>query len=108
MLAGPPDLLLCQNAYIRNALIFNYMNWKLIFLLSLFGLAMAFATVFWIPTRFEPFCWLAIFAFCAWTVAKRVEAKRSKLFLHGFMISILNGLWITAVHLWFVQIYLDL
>lgn len=26
------------------------MNWKLIFQLSLFGLAMAFATVFWMPS----------------------------------------------------------
>ena len=34
------------------------MKWKLIFLLSLFGLAMAFATVFWIPSMIEPVFWL--------------------------------------------------
>ena len=41
------------------------MNWKLIFSLSLFGLAMALATISLIPTNVEPGCWLVIFVICA-------------------------------------------
>ena len=41
------------------------MNWKLIFLLSLFGLAMAVGTVFVITSQIEPWCWLLIFIVCA-------------------------------------------
>ena len=35
-------------------------DWKLIFRLSLFGLAMAIATVFAIPSNIEPAFWLVI------------------------------------------------
>jgi uncharacterized membrane protein len=70
------------------------MNWKLIFCLSLFGLAMAFATVFWIPTKIEPLFWLVIFAFCAYFIAKRCKRRY---FLHGFLVSLVNTVWITAV-----------
>ena len=41
------------------------MSWKLIFGLSLFGLAMAFATVYVVPSAIEPWIWLGIFVFCA-------------------------------------------
>jgi len=76
----------------KNLLI---MNWKLIFQLSLFGLAMAIATVFWIPSTIEPAFWLVIFIFCAYTIAKRTHGQY---FLHGFMVSIINSVWITAAH----------
>jgi hypothetical protein len=55
-------------------------NWKLIFQLSLFGLAMAIATVYWIPQNVEPFFWLVIFIICAYLIAKRCS---DKYFLHG-------------------------
>lgn len=71
------------------------MNWNLIFKLSLFGLAMAFATVYFIPSSIEPFCWLAIFIICAWQIAKKCQ---SRYFLHGFLVSIFNSIWITAAH----------
>jgi hypothetical protein len=71
------------------------MNWRLIFGLSLFGLAMAFATVFVIPSNIEPFCWLAIFLICAYIIAKQA---RGKYFLHGLLVSIVNSIWITAAH----------
>ena len=45
------------------------MNWKLIFQLSLFGLAMGIATVYLIPGRFEPLVWLVIFAISAYAIA---------------------------------------
>lgn len=40
------------------------MDWKLIFQLSLFGLAMAVATVYVIPSNIEPVFWLVIFLIC--------------------------------------------
>ncbi len=72
------------------------MKWNLIFNLSLFGLAMAFATVYFIPSNLEPFFWLVIFIICAWQIAKKCN---SRYFLHGFMVSIFNSVWITAVHI---------
>jgi uncharacterized membrane protein len=61
------------------------MNWKLIFLLSLFGLAMAIATVFVIPSNIEPLFWrpvigilsglvLGLFAFVASRILKKKPA----------------------------------
>jgi len=71
------------------------MNWKLIFELSLFGLAMGIATVFIIPSRIEPLFWLAIFIFCAYVIAKRCANRH---FLHGLLVSIVNSVWITGAH----------
>jgi hypothetical protein len=79
------------------------MNWKLIFTLSLFGLAMAIATVFWIPSNIEPIFWLLIFIFCGYQVAKGVS---DKFFVHGFLISLVNCLWITSTHIIFAETYL--
>ncbi len=79
------------------------MNWKLIFQLSLFGLAMAIATVYWIPSSIEPIFWLAIFVLCAYFIAKNCS---DKFFLHGFMVSIFNCIWITAAHIVFYNTYI--
>ena len=79
------------------------MNSKLIFGLSLFGLAMAFATVYFISSSVEPFCWLAVFIISAIQVAKHAMRKY---FLHGFLISILNCIWMTWVHISMLTIYL--
>ncbi|MCC8426893.1 hypothetical protein [Mucilaginibacter sp. UR6-11] len=78
------------------------MNWKLIFQLSLFGLIMAFATVTLIPEKIEPVFWLVIFVFCAWVIAK---AAPGKYFLHGFLVSLVNCVWITAIHFFFYNSY---
>jgi len=72
------------------------MNWKLIFTLSLFGLAMAFATVFWIPVKSEWIFWLPIFIICALVIARKTSGND---FLHGFMVGLFNCFWILAVHL---------
>ena len=80
------------------------MNKNLIFTLSLFGLAMAFATISLIPSKVEPIVWIIIFLFCAWTIAKKVK---SNYFLHGFLVSIVNSVWITAVHIWFFGAYMN-
>ena|SRR5450631_2769425 len=79
------------------------MNWKLIFLLSLFGLGMAFATVYWIPTKVEPGLWLVIFVICARLISKFAPGKY---FLHGFLVSMVNSVWITTVHFFLFTAYL--
>ena len=71
------------------------MNWTLVLLLSLFGLVMAFATVFVIPSTVEPLFWLVIFIVCAYIIARRAPGRY---FLHGLMVSIVNSVWITAAH----------
>jgi len=79
------------------------MNWKLIFSLSLFGLAIAFATVSLIPPNVELVVWLVISVICAYIIAKKCMGKY---FLHGFMVSIFNSVWITAVHIIFFTTYM--
>jgi hypothetical protein len=71
------------------------MNWKLIFQLSLFGLAMGIATVFVISSKFEPAFWLAVFLYCAYVIAKCSGGKN---FLHGLLLGIVNSFWIIAAH----------
>jgi hypothetical protein len=71
------------------------MNWKLVFQLSLFGLAMGIATVYVIPSKIEPAFWLVIFLFSAYVIAKR---RPGLLFLHGLLLGLANSIWITAAH----------
>jgi hypothetical protein len=78
------------------------MNWKIIFQLSIFGLIMAFGTISLIPEKVEPAFWLIIFIFCAFVIAK---ACPGKYFLHGFLVSMVNCIWITAIHIAFRQTY---
>lgn len=78
------------------------MNWKLIFQLSMLGLIMAFGTVALIPEKVEFIFWLVIFVLVAYVIAK---ACTSKDFAHGFMVSILNSVYITAIHCIFVTSY---
>jgi hypothetical protein len=78
------------------------MNWKIIFQLSVFGLIMAFGTVSLIPEKIEPAFWLVIFVFCAVVIAKVCPGKY---FLHGFLVSMVNCVWITAVHIAFRETY---
>jgi len=79
------------------------MNWKLIFQLSLFGLFMGIATVYFIPSNIEPFCWLAIFLFCAYVIARTCVSAR---FLHGLLLGLANCVWITAAHVLLFSQYL--
>jgi hypothetical protein len=79
------------------------MNWSLVFKLSLFGLAMAFATVFFITSNVEPFLWLVISVICAYIIAKNCT---DNFFLHGFMVSIINSVWITLAHVGFYHTYI--
>ena len=71
------------------------MNWKLVFQLSLFGLAMGIATVFLIPGRIEPLFWLVIFVICAYFIATRSGGRH---FVHGLVLGIVNSIWVTGSH----------
>jgi len=71
------------------------MNGILIFQLSLFGLAMAIGSVFVIPSTIEPLFWLAIFILCAYLIATRAPGRY---FVHGFLTSLMNSVWITGTH----------
>jgi len=79
------------------------MNVKLIFQLSLFGLAMGLATVYLIPSSAEPFFWLVIFIICAYAIALKSSGKY---FMSGFWVSIANCIWITASHILFFNTYI--
>ena len=79
------------------------MNWKIIFQLSVFGLIMAFATVSLIPNNIEPIFWIVIFLFCAYVIAKVCTGKY---FLHGFLVSAVNCVWVTSAHLIFYTSYI--
>lgn len=79
------------------------MNWKLIFQLSAFGLIMALATVSLISETVEPIFWAVIFVFCAWVIARVCTGKY---FLHGFLVSLVNCVWITAAHVAYYSTYL--
>ena len=78
------------------------MNWRLLVYLSLFGFVMAIATINFIPQAFEPVLWLAIFAFCAYSIAKNCD---SRFFFHGFLLSIINCIYIIAFHVAFFESY---
>jgi len=79
------------------------MDWKLIFQLSMFGLAMGIATVFVIPSSIEPIFWLVIFVICAVIIAKR---RVGKPFLHGLLVSLVNSVWITIAHVLLFDTYI--
>ena len=80
------------------------MNWKLILQLSMFGLAMGVATSFVVASSVEPYCWLVIFIICAYLIIKRTTTKR---FLHGMVLGVVNGGWVAAAHVVFVNRYLE-
>ena len=76
------------------------MNLKLVFLLSLFGLAMALGTVFVIPEGKDGLFWLPIFLFCAFMLAKRAPSKAP---LHGLVLGLMNCVWMTGLHMAFSE-----
>lgn len=79
------------------------LDFKLILALSMFGLAMGVATVFVISSKVEPICWLAIFVLCAIVIAKR---RTSHFFWHGFLVSVVNSIWITVAHVLLFESYI--
>lgn len=78
------------------------MDWKLVFLLSMFGLATAIGSVFVIPPSVEPPIWPAIFLIVAFLVARRAPGRY---FLHGFFVGLANWFWVAAAHVVFFDAY---
>jgi len=79
------------------------MNWKLLLLLSLFGIPMGLLTTWFVSTRAEAFCWLPVFACCAWLIGKYA---RRRYFLHGFLTNIACSVWVTIIHIKLEKAYL--
>ena len=79
------------------------MNWKLILQLSLFGLVMGIATVFFVSSSLEPFCWLAIFLVSAYAIARGAPGRP---FVHGVCVGLANSVWVTGTHILLVNQYL--
>src|SRR5947209_8592323 len=79
------------------------MNWRLVFKLSLFGLAMAIATVWIIPSNVEPFFWVLILPLSAFFIARACPERN---FLHGFFVGIANSVWVTGAHIAFFHQYI--
>ena len=71
------------------------MNWKVVIQLSLLGLAMGIATVFFISSSAEPLYWLVILGFSAAIIAVRCPGRY---FVHGVMLGLANSVWVTAAH----------
>lgn len=80
------------------------MNRKLIFSLSLFGLAMAIGTIYWIPMKNEWMFWLPIFIINAYLIAKKCTEKY---FLTGFVVSLANCVWIVLIHFLLFETYMQ-
>lgn len=79
------------------------MNRKLIGQLSLFGLAMGLATVFWIPSNVEPLFWLVVLGLSAYLIATGSAGRH---FLHGLLVGLANSVWVTAWHILLFDRYL--
>ena len=71
------------------------MNLRLVLLVSMIALVAAIATVYAIPPSAESGCWLAVMLACALAV---VRLAPGKFFLHGFLVGLLNWLWVAASH----------
>lgn len=78
------------------------MPWNLILKLSIFGLVMGVATVFWIPSNVEPFFWLCILATCAYLIGR----SSVRPFFTGVLLGLANSVWITTAHLLFFDEYI--
>jgi hypothetical protein len=78
------------------------MNWGLLLRLSIFGFGMAIVTISFLPQTYEYVVWPFIFIFCAYSIAKNCD---DRFFIHGFMLSIINCIYIVAFHTAFFNSY---
>ena len=79
------------------------MNWKLIFALSLFGIAMALLDTFTNIGKIEPLLWLIIFIVYGIIIVRNAPGNY---FLHAFLVSVINGVWIGIIHAAFSNTYM--
>lgn len=79
------------------------MNKKLIFLLSFFGISMAFISTYWITsTTAELAVWFVILLACSYSISKQCSEK---FFLNGFIAGMLCSFIVTATHIWLFNDY---
>lgn len=78
------------------------MSWKVIFLLSLFGVAVGFAGVYGLSGTAELIVWLFIFVIFAVVI---VRSRSGDYFVHALLASILAGLWVGIMHAAFINTY---
>jgi hypothetical protein len=64
---------------------------------------MAFATVYFIPSNKEPLFWLPIFIITALIL---IKYGTTNYFMQGLVVSLLNCVWITSVHILLYKTYL--
>ena len=76
---------------------------ELIFRLSLFGLLMGLATIWFIPYQYEIYFWVIIFLYCGYCIGK---IHRGNWFLHGVFVTTLSGLWYSLAHVFFYHQYM--
>jgi hypothetical protein len=80
------------------------MNWRLILSLSLLGIVLGIASVFGVTGDREWIAWVCIGVYAAWKFARR---SGEELFLHGFYLGILTGVFSSFVQALFVTGYLS-
>jgi hypothetical protein len=78
------------------------MNWRLILLLSSFGLLIGVASLFGFTRGLEPLLWFLIFVLYAWWIANNCTRLH---FIHAFLASVLDGTWIAIIHSIFFSTY---
>lgn len=75
------------------------MSWKIVFLLSLFGVVVGFADVYGLSGIAQIIVWLIVFVIFAVVIARRRE---SDYFVHALLASMLAGFWVGVVHAVFI------
>ncbi len=68
------------------------MNWRLVISISLLGLLLAVATIYFAPSETELILWMLLFLVSAFLVARYVDEN---IFLHGLFTGIFIFVWIT-------------
>jgi len=79
------------------------MNWKLIIAPSLFGIAVALADTFGNIEKMVPILWLIIFVIYGVIIVRNAPGNY---FLHAFLVSVINGVWIGVIHASFHNTYM--
>ena len=78
------------------------MNWKLILLLSLLGLAHAVVFVGGLPDQVSALSWPVVWGICAVVISRRAPGHH---FWHGFGVGLLNWFWVTVTHVVLFETY---
>ncbi len=94
--SSPTDCVAFLCLHIYRILLPTYMKFRLIFLLSLCGIAIGLMRVFFLPARYEALVTLPIYFFWAWVLAR---ALQKRYFLHGLLTALLASGWSYTIQL---------